>query len=278
MKDEDLKKLRSDFIQIAEQDGFEAGVAEVAMRLNALVGNADNWQIVFDLLYWDWTAKHENIHPSELDRISLKYSRFGEHQEAVIRQQVRSANEWRTALEEAGISPVQALSLARGEAEFIVDEEKAKSAIAEHPSPILIPLRLVQLYRTFYRTEKRYGFSNTDAIKPLLRAKEVISKSHRDASNEELVMAIGGDIQQLMQKIRAGSAKGRWVIPQREKERAAIYEFAEFVVHYLLAKRFRGDRSQFSSKTGIGLIEDACLYLFHLEQDKENRANSKEVE
>ena len=247
---------------------FERLIIKVAPMLNQ-APNADNFQFAFDALYFLWECKlniqhHEVMPIPERDRIALKYSRFGEHQEAVIQQQIDEANQWAKDLEEAGIDdPMQTLSFSKAEAEFIVAGEQRETTVATHPSPIAIPQRIVQLYRAFYRAT---GPETTNVLKPLLLTKEVISKS--SSKGEELAQEVLGRISAHMKQVRDKTAKGRWVISDRAEEMQAIVEFANFMVFHVLGEKFNGDKASFSSKKGIGLIEDACDALYRLEQDK----------
>ncbi len=274
----DYIAIRETFLKNAKADkrtaeDFEQLIIEAATPLNA-APNADNFQFAFDALYLLWECKlniqHGEVIPiPERDRIALKYSRFGEHQEAVIQKQIDEANQWAKDLEAAGIKdPMLTISFSKAEAEFIVAKEQRETAVATHPSPIAIPQRIVQLYREFYRAEKRYNPETTNVLKPLLLTKEVISKS--SSEGEELAQEVLGRICAHMKQVRASSAKGRWVIGDRAEERQAIIEFASFMVFHVLQEKFNGDKSSFSSKKRIGLIEDACDALYRLEQDKEN--------
>lgn len=273
----DYIAIKETFLKNAKTDSrraedFEKLIIEVATLLNT-APNADNFQFAFDALYFLWECKLNIQHGEEIpiperDRIALKYSRFGEHQEAVIQKQIDEANQWAKDLEGAGIDdPMQTISFSKAEAEFILAKEQRETAVATHPSPIAIPQRIVQLYRKFYRAEK-YNPDATNVLKPLLLTKEVISKS--SSKGEELAQEILGRISAHMKQVRARSAKGRWVIRDLAEERQAIIEFASFMVFHVLQEKFRNDKSSFSSKRRIGLIEDACDALYRLEQDKEN--------
>jgi len=124
-----IPRLRQEFAKsIADKDNslasFEHGISEISMLLNEFAINADNFQLLFNVMYWDWTEKRGSIDPGELDRISLEYSRFGEAQEAVIQENINSAQEWAQSLKDGEVSPRQALSLAKFECEMIVDEQE----------------------------------------------------------------------------------------------------------------------------------------------------------
>lgn len=268
-----VKKIRENFEKaIAEKpdsvESFEYGVSEVAIALNQVAPNAANFQLLFDLLYWDWTKSRININPKNLDRICLKYSKFGEAQEYEIKEQQQSAEEWAASLEESGMSPLQALGLAKSECEFLVEKNERSTAIASHKSDIAVPLEICRLMRQFYRADKMYKPSTTNVLKPLLLAKEVIGKSPR-STGEELKELIVGRIVGFMKQVRGNTALGRWVIPSQTQEIDAITEFADFIVFNLLEQKWNGDKPRFAS-VDIRLIEDAVFYLYILEQDKEN--------
>jgi hypothetical protein len=265
-----LQEIRDKFAaSMNEEKSFEDCVADVAMLINAVVPNADNFQLVFDVLLWDWTGQHPSPHPDESDRIALKYSRFEEHQEAVIRQQIKSADEWRKDLEESGMTPMDAIGLAKLDCEMIVAEEASLTAVARHPSHIAIPQQLTQMIREFYRPAKKYNPERTNVLKPLLLVSEVVKSSR--STGEDLSQEVFGRITARMAQVRASTAVGRWVIPNRADEALSIKRFADFCIHHVLSEKFGGDKSAFSSKRGIGLIEDAVWALCLLEQEKENQ-------
>ncbi len=267
------KRIRENFEKaIADKDNsletFEYGISEVAIALNQVAPNAANFQLLFDLLYWDWTKSRVSINPKDLDKICLKYSKFGEAQEHEIKEQQQSAEEWAKSLEESGISPMEALGLAKSECEFIVEKNERSKAIASHQSDIAVPLEICRLMRQFYRADKIYKTSTTNVLKPLLLAKEVMGKSSR-STGEELKELIVGRIVGFMKQVRGNTALGRWVIPNQIQEIDAITEFADFIVFNLLDQKWNGDKSRFAS-VDIRLIEDAVYYLYILEQDEEN--------
>lgn len=262
-----MLQIKSKFYSVIESGcSFEQAISEVSEMLNQMP-NADNYQLAFDTLYWHWeeVPSREVISPKELDRIAIKYSKFGEHQEHIIQSQIDTADEWREELEAAGMSPSEALFGAKLECEFIVDTNKATTAIAASPSEIAIPQHIVLLYRMFYRSTWS-NTSRTNILKPLLLAKEVISFS--SSVGEELVQEIHGRIAARMKQVRNSTAIGRWVIADRIKESIAIRVFSEFIVFNVLGEKFNGDKSIFSSRK-ITLIEDACDAIYRIEQHKE---------
>jgi len=266
-----LTQIRTTFAGKAK-DGFEYAISEVATLMNGAARDAANFQLMFDLLYWDYTASYPNIDPLELDRIALKYSRFGESQEMEIGAQIKAAEEWSLALEENGLDPSEALGLSKSELEMIVDKEQRSSSLVESSSHIAVPLEICRLMRNFYRAQRtapKYSLTATNVLKPLYLAKEVICKSQ--ATNEELKELIIGRVFAFMRQVKANTAKGRWVIPKAELEIGAITEFADFLVFNLLNKKWHGNKSMFSQQAGIGLIEDAVFYLYILEEDKEKQ-------
>jgi hypothetical protein len=136
-------------------------------------------------------------------------------------------------------------------------------------SPLNIPVKLVTLYRKFYRANSKYNPSTNSVLKPLLTAKEVIKYS-TFTETEDLVAAVAGTIEKDMRAIKANTSKGYWVLADDSEQRASIFNFARFVVEELYIKTFKKDKSKFSSK-GIGIIENTVECLYRIEQDKENK-------
>lgn len=262
--------IRNAFLAEVEKGcSYEDAIAAVAPLLNR-VPNAQNFQLTIDFLHWHWEgAGRPPIPVQEQDRIALKYSRFGEYQEAEIQKQVESADEWQQELEEAGLEPLQALSLAKLDCELEVAHSDRNTAIATHPSPIATPQEIVRLYRLFYRAEKKYQPERTNVLKPLLLVKEVIQ--HSRSTGEELSQEILGRLVAFMGQVRRRAAKGRWVVANTTTELKIMKNFADFIVFNVLEQKFGNDKAKFSSQKGIGLIEDACYALYVLEQDKENK-------
>lgn len=267
-----LSEIRSDFFRCAlESRDFEISFLSVLTKINAFVKDAYNWQLIFDLLHFDWagfeSCTFEEVSTERLDQLSLRWSPYGKQTETVIQQQKESAEKWAQELEACEISPMQALGIARQEMVFIAEEENRSVAIADSPSPISIPIELVRLYRVFYRAEKRYKPDTTNALKPMLLAKEVIRAS--SSTGLDLELEVTGRLVAFMRQVRASTAKGRWVLPNASDEHHAIAQFSKFIVQQVLGGKFNGDKATFSSKRGIGLIEDACFYLYVLEAEKE---------
>jgi len=265
-----LANIRAIFAEKSTQGGFEYGISEVASQMNGAARDAANFQLIFDLLYWDYTAVNPKIDPKELDRITLKYSRFGEAQEAQVASQIQSASEWVEALEANSVSPSEGLGLSKLELGMVVEKERTLSSIAQHPSHLSVPLEICRLMRNFYRAQRiNHVLSVANVLKPLHLSKEVISKS--SSTGEELKELVTGRIAAFMRQVRANTAKGRWVIPKIELEIGAIDEFADFIVFHLLNERWKGDKSMFSQARGIGLVENAVFYLYLLEEEKEKK-------
>ena len=204
-----LETIRNTFAKsISTREDFEYGISEVAQMINGAAPNAANFQLIFDLLYWDWTAKHPPIDPKDLDRITLKYSSFGESQEAEINSQVKAAKEFAGALANNEITPGQALNLSMLELEMVVDRNSYFSASAKSKSHLTIPMEICRLLRNFYRAKDKYNPSATNVLRPLYLAKEVVQKSGQ-ANGEELKQQIVGRISAFMRQIRANTEIGR---------------------------------------------------------------------
>ena len=137
-------------------------------------------------------------------------------------------------------------------------------------SVINVPVKLVTLYRKFYRADSKYNPSTASILKPLLTAKEVIKYS-AFTETEELIAAVAGAIEKDMRAVKVGKSKGYWVLQDDSEQRTAIFNFARFVVEEIYINFFKKDKSKFSSERGIGIIEDTVECLYRLEQDKENK-------
>lgn len=124
-------------------------------------------------------------------------------------------------------------------------------------SPIAAPKAIADLTWTFYRPVNR---QRSHVLAILEAAKQAVIRAPKQASTEELSMLVAGRVLARMNQIRSGTAKGRWVLGLAD-EREAISEFADFLVLAVLDDLWHGDRSQFSAKSGIGLIEDAVYFL-----------------
>lgn len=270
MTDDTLTRLRCGFQGLASLgSSFEECLVAILPALNRTAKDAENWQLIFDLLHWDWEGITKQPVPIETqDNLAMILSPWKSETAAILKRQDASAQEWADALAASGVSPVEALGLAKADVAMLAEKDSSLTAVATHVSPIAAPLEIVRQYRQFYRASKMYSPDRTNALKPLLLAKEVIQKSR--SQGEELAVEVAGRIAAHLAQVRRGTAKGRWVIPDPSAERQAISGFSNFMVHHILGERFGGDKAQFSSKRGIGIIEDACFYLYLLEQDREN--------
>lgn len=125
MQNPKLQSIRLQF-QALKKEGrsFEQCLVPLLSAIKEIVCDADNWQIIFDLLHWDWTEDKEPVAPEILDAIAKRWSHYGQ-QGQIIEQQIEAAQEWRESLERLGISPAQGLSLARVEADLIKDRQKS---------------------------------------------------------------------------------------------------------------------------------------------------------
>jgi hypothetical protein len=255
-------------------DFFEECIQGILSLVHDAGFNAANWEMLFATLAWHYDGVTKVYPPAEFqDRIVTKYCPDKVGIRSVVKQSQESGRKFGEALDEMGVDRGKAFTIlddCRTVLDNNIENDKQRTTIAKHPSPLSVPQHLVDLYRAFYRAEKRFGATNTDVLKPILRAKEVVLKAPRNTNSLELTQMILGDLCNLMQQIHNGTAKGRYVIHQREWEQQAILAFADFFVNHLLMETFGGDRSKMSSKTGIGLIEDACSALFRLEDHKES--------
>jgi CRISPR-associated protein Csc3 len=150
--------------------------------------------------------------------------------------------------------------------EFIVTEQSSLN----HPK------QLMELYRQFYRANKRYNPKANAVLKPIDIAADTILKADTTVfQGETLVMAVAAEVFKLMDRVHGSTAEGRWVISNREKERQAIVEFAHYFVVEVFDKALRCDRARLAGRQ-LNLIRDTCEFLYRLEEDKENRQRQEE--
>ncbi|BAU12844.1 hypothetical protein LEP3755_33760 [Leptolyngbya sp. NIES-3755] len=138
-------------------------------------------------------------------------------------------------------------------------------------SPMNHPQKLTDLYRRFYRANKRYNPKANAVLKPIDVAAEVILKADSVVfAGETLVAAVASEVFKLMDRVRASRAEGFNQILDREEERQAILDFARYFVVEVFENAFAHDRARLAGRQ-LNLLRDTCEFLYRLEQDKENR-------
>lgn len=137
-------------------------------------------------------------------------------------------------------------------------------------SEINHPRRLVELYRKFYRAEFKPNSraSARGATKPFHLASQIIVNTDSTLKGQPLIDAIAARIMKLMQQCHGNTAEGYWVIADPSLERQAIIDFAEYLVVNVFEQSFNGDRARLQGRQ-LGYLEDACEFVYRLEQDKE---------
>jgi CRISPR-associated protein Csc3 len=133
------------------------------------------------------------------------------------------------------------------------------------------PQKLTDLYRRFYRANKRYNPKANAVLKPIDIASKTILEADRSFQCESLVLAVAAEVSKLMDRVHSSTAEGRWIFSKREEERQAILEFSRYFVEEVFEKSFASDRARLAGRQ-INLIRDTCEFLYRLENDKENRA------
>lgn len=144
-------------------------------------------------------------------------------------------------------------------------------------SPLNHPQKLTELYRKFYRANKRYNPKSNAVLKPIDIASETILKAESSVfQGETLVMAVAAEVFKLMDRVHSSTAEGRWIFTyqKRDEERQAIIEFARYFVLEVFEKSFAGDRARLAGRQ-INLIRDTCEFLYRLADDEENRKASQ---
>lgn len=123
------------------------------------------------------------------------------------------------------------------------------------------PKKLTELYRCFYRANKRYNPKANAMLKPIDIAKDTILNADPSFRGEALVAAVAAEVAKLMDRVHNSTAEGRLPIVQREEERQAILEFAQYFVVDVFEQTFAGDRARLAGRQ-INLIKDKLIRLF----------------
>ncbi|OPF17588.1 type I-D CRISPR-associated protein Cas10d/Csc3 [Microcystis aeruginosa KW] len=139
----------------------------------------------------------------------------------------------------------------------------------EEQSPLNHPKKLTELYRQFYRANKRYNPKANAVLKPIDVAADTILKGGM-YQGEALVSVVAAEVASLMNRVHASTAEGRWILSDREQERQKILSFARYFVIDMFEGSFKGDRARLAGRQ-LNLIRDTCEFLYRLEQDRENQ-------
>lgn len=157
------------------------------------------------------------------------------------------------------------------------NKQQDKLDIMGEESSLHHPQTLTELYREFYRANKRYNPKANAVLKPIDIASKTILEADPSFKDESLIAVVAAEVSKLMDRVHASTAEGRWVFNNREKEREAILEFAIYFVNDVFYKTFGGDRARLAGRQ-INLIRDTCEFIYRLENDKENREKPNQVD
>lgn len=153
-----------------------------------------------------------------------------------------------------------------------------ETLIVSEESPLNHPKNLTEIYRKFYRANKRYSPKSNAVLKPIDIAAETILKADSTVfQGETLVMAVAAEVFKLMDRVHASTAEGRWVFSNREEERQAVLNFAQYFVINVFEKSFAGDRARLAGRQ-LNLLRDTCEFLYRLEDDKDNQNKPEMIE
>jgi CRISPR-associated protein Csc3 len=153
----------------------------------------------------------------------------------------------------------------------------SEELIVGEESSLNHPKKLTELYRRFYRANKRYNPKSNAVLKPIDIAADTILKAESSVfQGETLVAAVAAEVFKLMDRVHASTAEGRWVMSKREEERQAVLGFARYFVEEVFEKSFAGDRARLAGRQ-LNLIRDTCEFLYRLEDDKENISGARKV-
>lgn len=162
---------------------------------------------------------------------------------------------------------------------YVKYDTNMEQLIVGEVSSLNHPKKLTDLYRRFYRANKRYNPKSNAVLKPVDIAAETILKAESSVfKGETLVAAVAAEVFKLMDRVHSSTAEGRWIMSKREEERQAVLDFAKYFVVEVFDNAFAGDRARLAGRQ-LNLIRDTCEFLYRLEDDKENAGkNEKSVE
>ncbi|MGV0102264.1 type I-D CRISPR-associated protein Cas10d/Csc3 [Nostoc sp. DSM 114160] len=162
---------------------------------------------------------------------------------------------------------------------YVKYDTNMEQLIVGEASSLNHPKKLTDLYRIFYRANKRYNPKSNAVLKPIDIAAETILKAESSVfQGETLVAAVAAEVFKLMDRVHSSTAEGRWIMSKREQERQAVLDFAKYFVEEVFDKSFAGDRARLAGRQ-LNLIRDTCEFLYRLEDDKENAVkDDKSVE
>lgn len=162
---------------------------------------------------------------------------------------------------------------------YVKYDKNMEQLIVPEESSLNHPKKLTNLYRRFYRANKRYNPKSNAVLKPVDIAAETILKAESSVfRGETLVAAVAAEVFKLMDRVHSSTAEGHWVMSKREEERQAVLDFARYFVVEVFEKSFAGDRARLAGRQ-LNLIRDTCEFLYRLEDDKENtRKDEKSTE
>ncbi len=161
---------------------------------------------------------------------------------------------------------------------YVKYDKNMEQLIVGEESSLNHPKKVTDLYRRFYRANKRYNPKSNAVLKPIDIAAETILKADSSVFHgETLVAAVAAEVFKLMDRVHSSTAEGRWVMSKREEERQAVLEFAKYFVQEVFEKSFAGDRARLAGRQ-LNLIRDTCEFLYRLEDDKENAEKLVETE
>jgi CRISPR-associated protein Csc3 len=152
-------------------------------------------------------------------------------------------------------------------------KSELEELIVGEESQLNHPKKLTELYRQFYRANKRYNPKANAVLKPIDIASKTILEADLSFQGEVMVYMVAAEVFKLMDRVHASTAEGRWIFKNREEERQAILEFSQYFVVEVFEKSFAGDRARLAGRQ-INLIRDTCEFLYRLEDDKENRGSA----
>jgi CRISPR-associated protein Csc3 len=159
------------------------------------------------------------------------------------------------------------------------DRQLEKLIVQDINSPLNHPQKLTEIYRKFYRANKRYNPKTNAVLKPIdIAAKTLLDTESHVYSGDALIQVIAAEVNKLMDRVHASTAEGYAVFKrnQREEEMEVVLEFARYFTIEVFEKSFNSDRSSLAGRQ-LNLLRDTCEFLYRIAQNKENKDSKNDV-
>ena len=102
--------------------------------------------------------------------------------------------------------------------------------------------RCFKFYSTYNRRTRKHNFTPNSVLKVITLVEDVIVNSDPKICSTDLKYQAVGEIGNLMQRIRSGSAQGGFRL-DREEEASAIHDFVKYFYDEIFMTYYEGERA-----------------------------------